>query len=326
MFVLNLKVKMLTENSVGGFIISFPKNVLLVKLKFYSLNYFLFTNLRENFMKIVLALILSIHCFTNAYAEVYMKDVGIVGLMSHDIFAWDHKKEINTENGRLDLSTIFEFDNGSRWEKGGNPKNSENSPVYTVTMMLVDYYKSELKKHGAVIARKKTIVLFHGMIRESFERLSGLDFPDHGLVERANNTEQAALRGMHDILPGTAKLYDRPLLKEFTLTNPVFAKLRLNAKELNQTVAYFDGDYAPEFQNIKIPFTKKIINLKEIDRKFIAKFSPYTQEDMLNDLREVGLGNKEVRDVFFVHHLWDLVAKGICPVGNQWMPQGIECK
>ena len=61
-----------------------------------------------------------------------LRDVGVIGLYSHDIFAWDHKKEINTENGRLDLSMIFDYNGGSRWALGGNPKNSENAPVYPV--------------------------------------------------------------------------------------------------------------------------------------------------------------------------------------------------
>ena len=29
---------------------------------------------------------------TTAQAEVLQKDIGIIGLMSHDIFAWDNKR------------------------------------------------------------------------------------------------------------------------------------------------------------------------------------------------------------------------------------------
>ena len=31
-----------------------------------------------------------------------LRDIGIIGLMSHDLFSWDRVNEINTENGRLD--------------------------------------------------------------------------------------------------------------------------------------------------------------------------------------------------------------------------------
>ena len=72
---------------------------------------------------------------------VQVRDIGVLGLYSHDLFAWDRETESNTENSRLDLSTIFDWDNGARINKGGNPKNSENAPVYTITRNLVNFYK-----------------------------------------------------------------------------------------------------------------------------------------------------------------------------------------
>lgn len=259
-------------------------------------------------------------------AEILMKDVGIIGLMSHDIFAWDKTTEQNTENGRLDLSTIFDFDNGKRWKKGGNPKNAENSPVYTITMMLVEHYKNNLKRLSPEHARQETVSLFHSMIKDSFERMTGLEFPTQGLSLSVNNIEQASLRAMHDILPGRVKVFDRPLMKDFEITNFLFAKFKLNEKELNQVIPYFDGDYAAEFKHIKIPFTDKFVNLKEVDGKFIEKFSPYKQADMLAELGKVGAGEMLLSEVSFIHHIHDLVAKAICPNNNQWMPQDIVCK
>jgi hypothetical protein len=263
---------------------------------------------------------------SGVHAKALLRDVGVVGLMSHDIFAWDHKTEVNTENGRLDLSTIFDYDNGARWKKGGNPKNGENSPVYTITMQLVAFYKAELKNSTPEVARKKTVVVFHNMIKESYERLSGLEWPTYAIDEKVNNTEQAALRGMHDILPGRVKTFDRPLLKEFALTNFLFAKFRLNEKELNQELKNFDGDYDYEYQNIKIPFTKVVVNLKEVDRKFIEKFSPLRQEDMLSDLARVGKGEIVIQDTFFIHYIGELLSKATCSKNNKWMPETTPCK
>ena len=80
----------------------------------------------------------------NAYSEVKLRDIGVIGLASHDMFTWDRVNEVNLENGRLDLSTIFDYKNGSRWKKGGNPKNGENSPVWSITKRLVKFYKKEL--------------------------------------------------------------------------------------------------------------------------------------------------------------------------------------
>jgi hypothetical protein len=167
-----------------------------------------------------------------------LRDIGIIGLMSHDLFAWDRVKEVNTENGRLDLSTIFDYEGGKRWEEGGNPKNAENAPVYTITLKLVSYYKSQLKLMNAIEARKRTVVYFHKMVKVSFERLSGLPWPTEGRDDLVTNTEQAALRAMHDILPGRAKLFDG-LRKSFDVTNFLNAKIKLSEKELNQEAIEF---------------------------------------------------------------------------------------
>ncbi len=262
---------------------------------------------------------------TTAHAEVLLKDIGIVGLMSHDIFAWDHKREVNTENGRLDLSTIFDYEGGARWKKGGNPKNGENSPVWTVTTGLVKFYKNELKTKSPEEARKNTVARFHGMIKESFTRITGLQFPETGINQSVNNVEQAALRGLHDILPGRVNVYGRPVMRDFALTNFVFAKFRLNEKEMNQVIPFFNGDYAEEYKAIKIPFSKKTVNLKAVDGAFIEKWSPYKQEDMLRELGEVGEGRRTLADVSFMHHIFDLASKAICPLGNEWMPQEVNC-
>lgn len=274
-------------------------------------------------MKILLALVLLVG---QAQAAVLLKDIGIIGLSSHDLFAWDRKNEVNTENGRFDLSTIFDWENGARWKKGGNPKNAENAPVYTVTMILVDHHKAELKKGlSQEDARRSTVKLFHRMIKDSYVRLSGMPFPQDAINHDVNNVEQAALRGMHDILPGRVKLFDRVGRKELKLTNMLFAKTRLNEKELNQEVPYFDGDYDYEYQNIKIPFTKVTVNLKKVDGEFIEKFSPYKQADMLAELKAVGEGKAKISEVSFMHHLEELYAKGMCSIDNEWMPE-VTCR
>lgn len=260
-------------------------------------------------------------------AQVKLKDIGVLGLASHDMFAWDSKKEVNTENGRIDLSTIFEWGDGKRWEKGGNPKNAENAPVYTITMRLVDIYKKLLASGlSQDESRKELVRIFHAMVKDSYERMMGMSFPEEGIDEMVTNTEQGSMRALHDILPGVVKLYRSRLFpkKTLKLTNPwmIKAKFQLNARELNQEIPYYDGDYDEEYKNINI--IVKRINLKKLDREFIEKFTPYTQEEMLSELAEVGRGERELSDLPFMRHIHELFSKGICPFEkgerNSYMP------
>jgi hypothetical protein len=266
---------------------------------------------------IVAMLVFSNICF----GEVLLRDIGVIGLSSHDMFTWDKEREVNLENGRLDLSTIFDYENGSRWEKGGNPKNAENAPVWTITKGLVKYYKNELKKNDKTTARLNTVKHFHNMVKESFERLSSLEFPVEGLNADVTNTEQAVMRALHDILPGRVKTYRSRMfpIRDFNLTNFIFAKFNLNEKELNQPIKYYDGDYDSEYKAIKIPFTRKKINLKEIDGKFISNFSEYDQDNMLRELKRVGDGEIHMSQVYFIHHFKELYSKGICSTDNGWI-------
>ena len=283
-------------------------------------------------MNIIFILTISIFYTFSAFSNVILKDVGVIGLASHDMFSWDRKNERNTENGRLDLSTIFDYENGKRWHKGGDPKNGENAPVWSVTKRIVNFYKKKLNQYKnspnqKELARKESVKEFHRMIIDSYTRLSGLEFPTEAYDLKVNNTEQAVLRAFHDILPGRVKTYRGRFfpIKTFALTNFIYAKFYLNDKELNQKIKYFDGDYDYEYQNIKIPFTSKIINLKEVDRKFIEKFSEYKQEDMLSELKEVGLGNLNINEVSFIHHVKELFQKGICSKNSKWIPNNIPC-
>jgi hypothetical protein len=264
------------------------------------------------------------------HAQPQLRDIGILGLLSHDIFAWDSNNEVNTENGRVDLSTIFEYANGTRIEEGGNPKNGENAPVFTITMNLVKLYKDKVEGGKSTTdARKEAVATFHTMFRESFARMTKLPFPTRGLNANVTNVEQAVFRSMHDILPGRARFIRRGLwflfFPRFRVTNLFLAKTMLNEAELNQPIKDFDGRYDREYERIRIPFAGITINLTEADRKFIEKFSNYSQLAMLEQLGMVGRNEKTMESVDFMQHATILMKKAICPTGNTWMPQDVPC-
>lgn len=248
-----------------------------------------------------------------------VKDVGVIGLFSHDVFTWNHRTRQNEENGIVDLSTIFDYDNGNKWETGGNPKNSENAPVYSITMDLVDFFKERLEETNYKEARKQTVAHFISLILDSYQRLTGHNFDEIGLLSHVNNTEQAVLRSMHDILPGWINLYRNGKTTKFKVTNVFQAKTRLNQKELNQPIRSFDGDYDPEYLKIDIVIRK--LNLKKIDKKFIEEFSQYKQADMLAELKNYGEGHVDFFEISFSHHLVELLQKSLCSEKSEWLPE-----
>ena len=258
-------------------------------------------------------------------AQVQVRDVGVIGLMSHDLFSWDPRSEQNRENGRLDLSTIFDYNQGLSWQQGGDPKNAENSPVFSVTMELVEYYSDLVKTHSALVARQQTVVYFHSLVSSSLKRMTGVEFPETTINQSVDNLEQASLRALHDILPGKIKLYDRVGRSELVVTDVRLAKTRLNLRELNQEISYYNGDYDKEYEAIEMA-PNRFINLKKVDATFIEKFSPYTQSEMLSELAQVGRGELLIEDVSFHFHIQEMIAKGLCGKDNIWMPQERKCE
>ena len=54
---------------------------------------------------------------TSALSAVTVRDIGVFGLYSHDLFQWDRKNEVSLENGKFGSSTIFDYENGKRWKR-----------------------------------------------------------------------------------------------------------------------------------------------------------------------------------------------------------------
>lgn len=278
---------------------------------------------------------------TNA-ASVLVRDVGVMGLASHDLFAWDHKKKINKENGRLDLSTIFgnTFDGHyidssdwfaqQNWKHLGNKKNSENAPVFTVATGLVNYFEQLIKNNvKPETARIQTLMKFHNMVQASFERLSGLPFPNAfgTSTESVTNKEQAAMRILHDILPGQVLLKSG---KYLDVTKFKTAKTYLCEEEMDCTVKGFDGKYDPEYNNIRLPIIKWAgitmkLDLQKVDRRFIENAG--LDADLAStQLKEVGEGKLPMSETFFAPYLIQLFTKAQSTINqdeskNTWLVQ-----
>ena len=272
--------------------------------------------------------------------KILVEDVGVMGLASHDLFAWNRKKKENRENGRLDLSTLFDsakkgnlntssdFWKNSRINQGGNRKNSENAPVYTVTQQLISQYHELLAREQSPSAhsfnriRKQMVQNWHARVETSFTRITGLDWPEaqEGTV---NNQEQAAMRILHDILPG--RIF-RSNGEEFCVTEAKTAKTILDDQELSKKISLYDGRYDPEYQDIEIPlflFFKLHLNLEAIDATFIqeAGLDPLKSKE---ELVRVGQGELGMDKTSFGKYLLSLFAKAQSSINqdgtlNRWI-------
>ncbi|MCO4753380.1 MAG: hypothetical protein KC478_02805 [Bacteriovoracaceae bacterium] len=279
-------------------------------------------------MRILLLSFLIVTSGAHAQSKVFLKDIGVMALASNDLISWDSESEKNTENARLDLSTIFDYDGGDRISKGGNPQNSENAAVWSITKRLINFYKERLSTlDDSTKARIETVNEFHTMVKSTFKRLTGLNFPKTAINEMVSHDEQASMRALHDILPGRVSTIRGKLfpVKSFDLTNFVFAKFYLNDEELNSQINYYNGDYDHEYTQIKTPLSRKVVNLKEVDAKFTEKYSSYTQAEMLDELRRVGNNEIQISDAFFIHHVKELFQKGMCSTDNNWIVTDISC-
>ncbi|MBQ4864231.1 hypothetical protein J8L98_21300 [Pseudoalteromonas sp. MMG013] len=294
-------------------------------------------------ISILLVLLFSVPAL--AKKPIRVVDIGVIGLASHDLFQWNAETRENDENGRFDLSTIFDYANGTRIYQGGNPKNSSNAAVYSITQNLVSFYVgkkttllmsrevSEAQAH--TIARQQTLEFFIGMVKESYERFTNKRFPNYALALPVNDDEQAVMRALHDILPGEINVNRNLTQSKLQVTDFKLAMNQLSPTEMLQNVRFFDGAYDEEYLHVVIPGfpDPQIINLKEIDHTFIAEQTNYNLDNMLRELHVYGkfpfFGNL-VEFTSFGYHLENLFAKGICNKyadgsANPWSTLSIAC-
>lgn len=272
-------------------------------------------------------------------------DVGVLGLASHDLFQWDSETDQNLENGRFDLSTIFDYAGGSRIAQGGNPKNSENAPVFTVTQHLVDFYlghKQTLLYTGRYSeveayteARQATVAHFIAMIDTSYRRMMNKAMFNTGLNDTVNHQEQAAMRALHDVLPGELTLKQNFSIASLAVTDYMQAQVSLSTEEQIQTIAFYDGEYDPAYHHIFIPHFPEPywVDLEQVDREFIDHQAGMDLDNMLWELKVYQFFYPAANLIDFTrfgHHLETLFSKGICHINqdqtnNTWISDSIDC-
>lgn len=223
--------------------------------------------------------------------RVSLGDLGLLQLAAHDFFNVNRHTGEDFENGKLDLSTLFEntitkesFDEATI-AAGGEFRNRENIMLFTVASEFGRIYLDFLEDFDEDTAKEKTVVVFHQRLQETYERTFDEPFPDPEEGE-ATMTENLALRTVHDFLPGHIKIDGK-----MTMTlSPSIHGMTLSDSDLEQLSDKLDGKFDHQFRMIRIfipPDVDIVIDLLELDSNFADQFdTDHTFEELLSELRD----------------------------------------
>ncbi|HYF12860.1 MAG TPA: hypothetical protein VD928_00980 [Candidatus Paceibacterota bacterium] len=235
--------------------------------------------------------------------RVTLAQLGWLQLVAHDLFNVNRTTGIDAENGKLDLSTIFDHGEANI-VKGGERRNSENIALFTVTMQVVgDYQKLVSLGIDKKLARKIVVAQFHITLRNVYKSVFGTTMPI-AKMGQVTPTENLAFRTIHDFLPG--KIYVNGVLTP-TLDASLKGKT-LSAVDLEQLSSPLDGKYDDEFRNIVFPGGS--LDLLERDSSFAQQFNTdYTLEFFLAETAD-GRFNYGEKSFGYIREMF---AKGMWP-------------
>ena len=243
----------------------------------------------------------------NKKLRVTLEDLGVLQLVAHDLFNVNRGLEVDFENGKLDLSTLFDHGD-ENIAIGGEFRNRENIMLFTVASEFGEIYLDFLDQKGinAKKARTMTIELYHQKIQQVYEQTFGESFPSpqEGV---ATMTENLALRTVHDLIPGKIKVDGKmtPVLDSSLIGK------KLSDSELMQLSSQLNGKLDHELRHIDIVIdgvVVLVVDLLEADISFGDQFSTdFSFEFFLDELKDGHYdSDEEVMD-----QIRNLIAKGL---------------
>lgn len=252
-------------------------------------------------------------------------DLGVLALALHDLRAQESERDLrNIEDSRLNLSTLFDSVDGRGVLQLGHQKNTFNTISTSVAKYFADYYFDRLqdleKLHGEkteelkLEARRLTVEMFIVHVEHSFERATGLDFPQEPMDGEMSDEETVASLLGHDLLPGVLKVIpetgEAQVGLMYNVADRSLDEHVLNHFELMQKVNGFDGIYDPAFLSFQRKEDGRQINLQMIDKMVIRMLQPdFPYEAVIQEFaeRKSLVGTQ-------IAHLWiSMMAKGINP-------------
>jgi hypothetical protein len=284
-------------------------------------------------MKVVFSLFIALVGFTPLQAsQPTAWDLGVLALALHDLRAQESERDLrNIEDSRLNLSTLFDSVDGRGVLQLGHQKNTFNTISTSVAKYFADFYFDRLedleKLHGErtedaeLEARRMTVEYFIVHVERSFERATGLDFPQEPMDGEMSDEETVASLLGHDLLPGQLRVIPadaNTIFPEGTQTPLMYDVADrsldehvLNHYELMQTVNGFDGIYDPAFLSFRRKEDGRQINLQMIDKMVIGMLQPdFPYEAAVQELAD----KKSLVGTQIAKEWISMMAKGINPV------------
>ena len=239
--------------------------------------------------------------------RVTLEDLGVLQLVAHDLFNVNRNLEVDFENGKLDLSTLFDHGD-ENIAIGGEFRNRENIMLFTVASEFGEIYLDFLDQKGIneKKAQKMTVELYHQKVQQVYERTFGEPFPSpqEGV---ATMTENLALRTVHDLIPGKIK-------KDGKMTPILDSSLigkKLSDSELMQLSSQLNGKLDHELRHIDIIIdgvVVLVVDLLEADISFGDQFSTdFSFEFFLDELKDGHYDSDEE----VMNQIRNLIAKGL---------------
>ncbi len=257
----------------------------------------------KNFLIISLAVGLLSSGFVGLSEEVFADNkgkknttkiihLGYLQLAAHDFFNMDRTKEKDSENGKLDLSTVLfnpkagkcDFEKSLKHKascalyddsaiaNGGEIRSVENIMISTAGAEVGEKYLQFVEEYGEEKAYEETVTFYHEQIKKAYEESFQLKFPEPQDGE-VTNLHNLALRAGHDFLPAEIK-FNGELTSIFAI-DPLGEKL--STKEKRQPSSPVDGVFDEEFTGIDfcpIPIFFCIkVDLLAADRSFGEQFA-----------------------------------------------------
>ncbi len=239
------------------------------------------------------------------YKQISLRDLGILQVAAHDLFNVDRHTDTDTENGKLDLSTVFDYGEANI-AQGGEIRNKENIIVATVAQDYGNRYE-RFVRFGWPEERARSFVVrqYHNDVRRAYTHAFGeaAPAPRPGQVTM---TENLALRTIHDYLPGEIRFNG----KNTPIIDLSFSEHTLDRRDLNQKTSPLDGQYDEAFRNmvLEFPFGTLVIDLLEKDSTFADQFS--TDHSFEFFLEELENGRYD-RDDVCMTYIRSVIGKGL---------------